>query len=191
MYKEIRIFSRGGQGGVTGAKLLALAASLQNFEVQAIPKYGSERKGAPIFVDVRISDRVIKTHSPVTEADHMIVLEPSLIHKLPNPSKDVLLIVNSKEIEDFSTKKPEMTIGIVDAYTIAKEENLVKSGTAIVSTIMLGAWCKATNEFITLENIEKAIFNMFEGKLAEQNIRAIRKAFQEFKLVQQPELVLQ
>ena len=82
---EVRILSRGGQGGVTAAKLLASAGHLSGKYVQAIPKYGAERKGAPIFADVRISDEHVKTHAPVIpfNTHSWIVLEPSLVDTIP------------------------------------------------------------------------------------------------------------
>ena len=154
MLKEIRFYSRGGQGGVTGAKILAYAGSLQGLEVQAIPKYGAERKGAPIYIDVRLSDEPIKTHSPVAQADQFVILEPSLIAKMPNVGDETLIVLNAKDIPQTSFEASNVKIGIVDAYKIAEEEHLIKSGTPLVSTIMLGAWCKATNEsLVSLKSI--------------------------------------
>ena len=189
MYKEIRFYSRGGQGGVTGAKLLAYAGSLEGFEVQAIPKYGAERKGAPIFVDVRLSDKPIKTHSPVGNlADHFIILEASLISKMPKIRDDALIVLNSKDLpansSEISTK-----IGVVDAYRIAEEEHLIKSGTPLVSTIMIGAWCKATDELISLKNIQTTIEKYFSGSTLVNNTNGIKKAYSEFKFLTEQELV--
>lgn len=188
MLKEIRFYSRGGQGGVTGAKILAYAGSLDGFEVQAIPKYGAERKGAPIFVDVRLSDKLIKSHSPVGNlADHFIVLEPSLISKMPEIRDDALIVLNSKEFEPTSMK-PGPRIGIVDAYKIAKEENLIKSGTPLVSTIMIGAWCKATNELISLKSILTTIEKYFSGQTLVNNTNGIKRAYEEFKFITEEQL---
>ena len=190
MYKEIRFYSRGGQGGVTGAKLLAYAGSLEGFEVQAIPKYGAERKGAPIFVDVRLSDKPIKTHSPVGNlADHFIILEPSLITKMPKTRDDALIVLNSKEVSLSSFERSGVKIGAVDAYRIADEEHLIKSGTPIVSTIMIGAWCKATDELISMNSIQKTIEKYFSGSTLENNTNGIKKAYSEFKFLTEQELV--
>lgn len=190
MLKEIRIFSRGGQGGVTGAKLLAYAGSLQGLEVQAIPKYGAERKGAPLYVDVRISDKPIKTHSPVGgDADHYIILEPSLIHKLPDIRDDALIVINSYDIPNYEFKSDKVSLGTIDAYKIAEEENLIKSGTPIVSTIMLGAYCRATDNFISLDNMKRSIQKSFKGILAENNINAINKAYINYKRINLTELL--
>ncbi|MCK4844837.1 MAG: 2-oxoacid:acceptor oxidoreductase family protein, partial [Candidatus Heimdallarchaeota archaeon] len=53
---ELLQISRGGSGGVTGAKILAEAALYEGVESQAIPKYGSERRGAAIEAYVRFDD---------------------------------------------------------------------------------------------------------------------------------------
>ena len=44
---EVRIHGRGGQGVVTAAELLALAAFDEGRYAQAFPSFGSERMGAP------------------------------------------------------------------------------------------------------------------------------------------------
>ncbi|MFW9927854.1 MAG: 2-oxoacid:acceptor oxidoreductase family protein [Candidatus Thorarchaeota archaeon] len=183
-FYEIRLFSRGGQGGVTAAKLLALAGSYNGYETQAIPKYGAERKGAPLFVDVRLADGPIRRHAPVvlSEADHFIVLEPTLIEKLPKVfTKNVIIVVNTDKAPEeipVNTK-----LGIVDAYGIADTTGLVKSGTRLVSSIMLGAWMKAT-EMIKMENTEKAVRKMYSGKMADQNIKAIKLAYDQFRFIE-------
>ena len=161
VFKEIRFFSRGGQGGVTGAKILAYAGMLEGYEVQAIPKYGAERKGAPITVDVRISNQSIRRHSPVTDPDHIIVLEPTLLEKLPHTLKDdCVIIINTAEPPKMAYQE-NMKIAIVDAYQIADITGLVKSGTKLVSTIMLGANIKAIRELVSLDGIEKSINKTF------------------------------
>ena len=183
IFKEIRFFSRGGQGGVTGAKLLAYAGMLEGYEVQSIPKYGAERKGAPITVDVRISDRPIRRHSPVTEPDHIIILEPTLTDKLPQTLKDDCnIIINASDLPKI-TFHENIRIAIVDAYQIADITGLTKSGTKLVSTIMLGAYAKITNGLVSLENVEKAIYKMFDGQIAEKNLQAIKIAFNEVQLI--------
>jgi len=183
-FLEIRFFSRGGQGGVSAAELLAFAGMLQGFETQAIPKYGAERKGAPLFADLRLSNGPIRRHAPVvmSDADQFIILEETLLEKLPSRfTRPVIVIVNtSTPPSDY--RPINAHIGYVDAYKIADETNLIKSGTRLVSSIMLGAWSKATST-ISLENIEKAIVKKFSGATAEQNLKAVRLAFDRFQFV--------
>ena len=44
---EVRIHGRGGQGVVTAAELLSIAAFDEGRHAQAFPSFGSERTGAP------------------------------------------------------------------------------------------------------------------------------------------------
>ena len=56
---EVRIHGRGGQGVVTAAELLSVAAFLDGHEAQAFPSFGSERMGAPghvVLPDLRRPD---------------------------------------------------------------------------------------------------------------------------------------
>ena len=47
---QVRIHGRGGQGVVTAAELLSLAAFDEGRYAQAFPSFGSERMGAPVVV---------------------------------------------------------------------------------------------------------------------------------------------
>lgn len=53
---EIRIHGRGGQGGVTLAKILAAAQHQEGFSVQAFGVYAAERSGAPLAAFLRYDD---------------------------------------------------------------------------------------------------------------------------------------
>jgi len=187
MLIEIRILSRGGQGGVTGAKMLAYAGHLDGKYVQAIPKYGAERKGAPIFADIRISDEHVKTHAPVIIEDthSWIVLEPSLLGTIPfkKLSSKTTIVVNSRQVPEELKDNSKLNIGIVDAVSIARECGLIKSGTEMVSTIMLGAWVKAT-DIVSVDSLKQAIIHQFgEGALTDANFRSVEMAYAQFKSV--------
>jgi Pyruvate/2-oxoacid:ferredoxin oxidoreductase gamma subunit len=56
---QIRIHGRGGQGVVTAAELLSVAAFLEGRHARAFPSFGSERTGAPVVAFCRIPDRPI------------------------------------------------------------------------------------------------------------------------------------
>ncbi|MHA1215334.1 MAG: 2-oxoacid:acceptor oxidoreductase family protein [Candidatus Hodarchaeales archaeon] len=187
MMTEIRILSRGGQGGVTGAKILAYAGHIDGKYVQAIPKYGAERKGAPIYADVRIADEHVRIHAPVIASNthSWIILEPSLVKTLPidqlNPG--TIIVVNAQELPPMLEDQDKLKIGLVDAVKIAQECGLVKSGTVLVSTTMLGAWTKATS-IITLEALKQAIKHQFgEGGLTDANIKSIQLAYESFHFI--------
>ena len=77
---EIRLHGRGGQGVVTAAELLSVAAFLDGHEAQAFPSFGSERMGAPVMAFCRISDAPIRLREPVTKPDAVIVVDATLLH---------------------------------------------------------------------------------------------------------------
>ncbi|MHA1166627.1 MAG: 2-oxoacid:acceptor oxidoreductase family protein [Candidatus Hodarchaeales archaeon] len=191
MLTEIRFLSRGGQGGVTGAKMLAYAGFLEKYQVQAIPKYGAERKGAALFTDIRIADEPILTHAPVIgeRARIWVILDPAVIAPVKQIQEGAIVVINTtgKDIPEYllrarGTKK--LKLAKVDAQKIAREFDLVKSGTAMVNTVMLGATARASG-LIKLESLEKSIFKTF-GKtpLAERNINAINKAYNSLEWVE-------
>src|SRR5215213_9382226 len=78
----VRIHGRGGQGVVTSAELLAVAAFLEGRHAQAFPSFGSERTGAPVAAFCRIDDRPIRTHEPIGEPDAVVVADPSVVYQV-------------------------------------------------------------------------------------------------------------
>ena len=76
---EIRIHGRGGQGGVTLAKILAAAEHREGRSVQAFGVYAAERSGAPVQAYLRCDDQPIHNPNQIYEPDHLIVLDPTLI----------------------------------------------------------------------------------------------------------------
>ena len=66
---QIRIHGRGGQGVVTAAEMLSIAAFEQGRHAQAFPSFGSERTGAPVVAFCRIDDRPIRSHEPIARPD--------------------------------------------------------------------------------------------------------------------------
>ena len=70
---QVRIHGRGGQGVVSGAEMLSVAAFLEGRYAQAFPSFGSERMGAPVMAFCRIDDKEIRLREPVLaarRADH-------------------------------------------------------------------------------------------------------------------------
>ncbi|MCD6479452.1 2-oxoacid:acceptor oxidoreductase family protein, partial [Candidatus Bathyarchaeota archaeon] len=78
---EIRFHGRGGQGAVTASRLIAEAVAKEGKYAQAIPMYGTERRGAPVTAYVRIDDRPVRRRDLVHEPDIVIVIDPILSKK--------------------------------------------------------------------------------------------------------------
>src|SRR4249920_4006201 len=96
---QVRIHGRGGQGVVTAAELLSVAAFLEGKHAQAFPSFGSERTGAPVVSFCRIDDRPIRSREPIAEPDALIVQDPTLLHQVDlfeGLSPEGYVLINSK-----------------------------------------------------------------------------------------------
>ena len=72
---QIRIHGRGGQGVVTAAEMLSIAAFREGKYAQAFPSFGSERMGAPVMAFCRISDKEIRLRDRYYGEDTAIIME--------------------------------------------------------------------------------------------------------------------
>ncbi len=180
---EIRFHGRGGQGSVTCAELLALAAIGEGKYAQAFPSFGPERRGAPVVAFCRISDQPIKIRANVYEPDIVMVLDSSLL-KLVNVAAGMkqkgLIVTTSQDTPEKVREllKGKYRLAVVDATKIAMEV----LGVPITNTTMLGSLVKAS-EIVKRESFVSPFKNRF-GRIAEKNISAFNKAYQDTVLLQ-------
>jgi len=170
---EIRIHSRGGQGGVTAARLLALAAIHDGKYATAAPFYGAERRGAPIVSFVRIDDKPIRIYSQIKKPDMVIVLDATvmdIVDVLQGLKTGGRVLVNSQQKKVFSGYSSSN----VDLTGIALREKLVVSGSPILNTPVIGALAKMG--IVSADSAKKAIREMFSD---ERNVKAAETAYQE------------
>jgi pyruvate ferredoxin oxidoreductase gamma subunit len=95
---QVRIHGRGGQGVVTAADILSLAAFLEGKYAQAFPTFGSERMGAPVTAFCRIDDHPIRLREPIVAPDALIIQDATLIHRVPlfdGLAKSGYVLINS------------------------------------------------------------------------------------------------
>lgn len=78
MYR-IRFHGRGGQGMKTASRILGTAFFLEGLEVQDAPRYGAERRGAPIFAYVRASRTSIHERGIIHQPDLVLVADDTLV----------------------------------------------------------------------------------------------------------------
>ena len=171
--KQIKIYGLGGQGVVTAAKLLCEAVALhEDAHAQAIPAYGHERRGAPVFADAIISRDPIKMKGFVYAPDYVVLFDDSVMDKgidvMAGTSENTAFIVNTETLRErypFNGHK----IYLVDAQSVA----LDAIGRDIPNTAMLGALAGAG--IVGLGAVTKAISNKF-GAAAANNIKAAESA---------------
>jgi pyruvate ferredoxin oxidoreductase gamma subunit len=82
MYR-IRFHGRGGQGIKTASRILGTALFLEGFEVQDAPRYGAERRGAPIFAYVRAAHEPIHERGVIHRPDLVVVADDTLLTITP------------------------------------------------------------------------------------------------------------
>ncbi|MCW8860438.1 MAG: 2-oxoacid:acceptor oxidoreductase family protein [Deltaproteobacteria bacterium] len=78
MYR-IRFHGRGGQGMKTASRILGTAFFHAGFEVQDAPRYGAERRGAPMFAYVRAARQTINERGIIRHPDLVIVADDTLM----------------------------------------------------------------------------------------------------------------
>lgn len=175
--EQIRIHGRGGQGVVTAAELIAMAAFYDGYESQAFPNFGVERTGAPIQSYARISKQKILTKEQIYHPTILIIQDATLIDSeniLRGINDDTKIIVNAKE-NTWEILKNRKNVFFSPATEIALEI----IGRNIVNTVILGAFAKYS-KLISLKSLEKAVKEKFKEKgelVIKKNITAIRKTF--------------
>ncbi len=179
---EIRFHGRGGQGAVTSAELIAMAAIAKGKYAQAFPSFGPERRGAPVVAFCRVDDKRILIRAKVYEPDVVVVLDSgllTLIDPVEGLKPDGVLIINSRKSyeEIMDSCSFSCRVGIVDADKIAREE----LGRPIVNTTMMGAVIRATGLF-EVEDMRGPMLDRFGPKLGEKNMKALERAFHEVAL---------
>src|SRR5512140_1857850 len=100
---QIRIHGRGGQGVVTAAEMLSVAAFWQGRHAQAFPSFGSERTGAPVVAFCRIDDKDIRLREPILAPDVLIVQDATLLHQVDifqGLKPDGYVLINSRRSFD-------------------------------------------------------------------------------------------
>lgn len=102
MYR-IRFHGRGGQGMKTASRLLGTAFFLAGFEVQDAPRYGAERRGAPIFAYVRADRQPIQERGVIQYPDLVIVADDSLV---PVPAAGVLAGLGERSVLLLNSAEP-------------------------------------------------------------------------------------
>ena len=177
--KEIRIHGRGGQGSVTAAEMISIAAFEDGKFSQAFPAFGVERRGAPVQAFTRISDSPIRLRSQIYTPDYVIVQDATLLETVDVASgikDDGVIIVNTTEKPENLKLDTKARVMTVDATKVAMDI----IGFPIVNTVLLGAFAGATGE-INVESIKNAVKGRFSGKVAEKNAKAIQKAYELIK----------
>ncbi|QDR81765.1 2-oxoacid:acceptor oxidoreductase family protein [Sporomusa termitida] len=172
--KQIKLFGLGGQGVVTAAKIFAEAAAIgEGKYAQSIPAYGHERRGAPVYSDLIVSDGPIRVKSFVYEPDYVVIFDLSVMDKgvdvMAGTKPDTVFIINNECV------LPEYPFAShLVYYSGAKQIALDTLGRDIPNSAMLGAMAGAG--LVGIEAAMNAIRKIF-GKAGDANAEAAKKAY--------------
>lgn len=178
---QVRIHGRGGQGVVTGAEMLSIAAFLGGKHAQAFPSFGSERTGAPVVAFCRMDDKEIRLREPIMQPDALIIQDPTLLHQV-----DVFSGLKKNGYILINTTKTFAQLGLTDFVKDFKADHLLTVPATelalkhvrrpVPNVPLLGAFA-ALGGLISLEAVHKAIEQKFSGAVAQGNIAAATEAY--------------
>jgi pyruvate ferredoxin oxidoreductase gamma subunit len=173
---------RGGQGVVSGAEMLSVAAFHEGRHAQAFPSFGSERMGAPVMAFCRIDDRPIRLREPVMAPDVLVIQDATLLHQV-----DLFSGLATEGYVLLNSRQGYEALGLADLVRRMRPERLVALpatdialehvGRAVPNVPLLGAFAALTG-IVHLDSVVAAIRGKFEGRLAEPNVAAAHAAFE-------------
>jgi pyruvate ferredoxin oxidoreductase gamma subunit len=179
---QVRIHGRGGQGVVTGAEMMSIAAFLGGRHAQAFPSFGSERTGAPVVAFCRMDDKEIRLREPIMQPDAIIIQDATLLHQVDvfgGLKKDGFILINTTRSfvelglgEFVKGFKPDHLLTVP-----ASELAMKHVGRPVPNVPLLGAFA-ALGGLISLEAVKQAIDDKFSGAVAQGNKAAAEEAYQ-------------
>jgi pyruvate ferredoxin oxidoreductase gamma subunit len=179
---QVRIHGRGGQGVVTAAEMLSIAAFENGKHAQAFPTFGSERTGAPVTSFCRIDENPIRVREPITEPDALIIQDPTLLHQVKvfgGLSEGGYVLINTSQsleelgLDEFAAGFEPGRLLAIPASEIAKRQ----IGRPLPNTALLGGFAVMTR-VVTLQAVTRAISQKFSGEIADRNILAAGVAYE-------------
>jgi len=179
---QVRIHGRGGQGVVTAAEMLSIAAFEEGRHAQAFPSFGSERTGAPVVAFCRIADREIRLREPIMEPDALIIQDPTLLYQVDVFSglkKNGYILINTSRsfdelgLGDYVRDWPKDRLCTVPATDLSRRH----VGRPMPNVPLLAGFAAASG-VIRLESVIQAINAKFSDKVASNNVAAARAAYQ-------------
>ncbi|GIJ48087.1 pyruvate ferredoxin oxidoreductase subunit gamma [Virgisporangium aliadipatigenens] len=178
---SVRIHGRGGQGVVTAAELLSVAAHAGGRYAQAFPSFGSERTGAPVMAFCRVDDRPIRLREPVLTPDALVVQDPTLLRApgvFTGLAPDGSVVVNAAVARERLPLPPAVAALDREHLVVLPATALALShiGRPVPNVALLGALAALTG-LVPFEAMAAAIRERFPGKVAEGNVAAAHAAF--------------
>jgi pyruvate-ferredoxin/flavodoxin oxidoreductase len=206
---SMRGHSVGGFGSVTTNKVIAtIAGNVFGKDVQAYPKYGSEKKGLPTTYYLTIADSHIYIHSELEHVNLICINDPTAILSagplkgllpggaifLQSPYTDPMEVW--KRIPEFnkqSIRDKKLRVYYIDMVKIAREvASEADLQMRMQGIVLLGAFLKLTpyakesqmTDEQVYEGVEKALRKYFGkrgDRVVQDNLTCVKRGFSDMK----------
>lgn len=176
---NVRFHGRGGQGVVTAAEMLSVAAFDTGLHAQAFPTFGSERTGAPVVSFCRIDSTPIAFHEPIDAPDAVVVQDPTLLRVVPvlqgSSPRTYVLVNTARPAADLDLAMDGGLSADRVATLAASDLARLVLGRPLPNTALLGALAALTG-VVPLEAVLAAIRQRFTGSIADRNVELAVRA---------------
>jgi len=183
MKNDIIISGVGGQGILSIAAVIGLAALENKLFIKQSEVHGMSQRGGDVYSHFRLSDQpVLSDLIPCGKADLIISVEPmESLRYLPWLSREGWLVTNSNPYVNIPAypdtgiifneiKKVKNNI-IVDTDSIAREVGSVRAGNIVI----LGTASRFISlPFASLENAIRSLFIRKGDEIVRTNLRALK-----------------
>lgn len=178
MYR-IRFHGRGGQGMKTASRILGSAFFNEGYEVQDAPRYGAERRGAPIFAYVRADKKPINERGVITHPDLVIVADDSLVTVptagvLQGLNEQTVLLINSHESAEtwqqrLNTQAKVLVLPVQESIQNRAELPYIGAACVGAAARLLGV----ISQSALASAIEEELYNLSPGKITANRQHAL------------------
>ncbi len=178
---QVRIHGRGGQGVVSAAEMLSIAAFGEGRYAQAFPSFGSERMGAPVMAFCRIDDKEIRLREPVLQPDALIIQDPTLLHQVDlfsglSPA-GYILINSTRSFDELGIGEFVRNFDHHHRCTVPATELALKHvGRPLPNAALLGGFAAISGQ-LRFDSVAKAIQDKFPGQVGAANVAAAQAAY--------------
>ena len=182
MYR-IRFHGRGGQGMKTASRILGSAFFAEGFEVQDAPRYGAERRGAPIFAYVRAARDPIHERGIISHPDLVIVADETLVPSasagvLMGSDPETILLINSKDPPEVWRERLHMSGSVLTTPPLASEEEELR----YIGAVCAGAAARLVGSISrqALEGAVRAELHALGERVVDENLKRALDAYDVF-----------
>jgi pyruvate ferredoxin oxidoreductase gamma subunit len=159
----------------TASRILGTAFFAEGFEVQDAPRYGAERRGAPIFAYVRASRKPIHERGILRRPDLVVIADESLMGVaaagvLSGVAEHTVLLLNTAEPPDVWLRRLQFGGRLVTLRAEAEAQAELR---------FVGASCAAAAARLTGVISRDALAQAIREELADMAPQVVEATFEE------------